>query len=334
MDDTSETTVATDIPGIRAYPQPPTGFEVFDAPAEDLERFGFPPRPDKTCSPRAYLAWKELATAPLTRIIPRLTRSDIRHLPAKIISEAHISAGSSTTTSSNWSGIVIKDPTNPFAATQTQIAVTYVVPPVSCDQVGLPSQIVILLTTLYASDWIGIDGYGSPDVLQCGTSTQITHPRDSSGDSYFWIEWYPDFEIPIGGLGLSAFDRVSLSLSVLGRTRGSCFLANLTKKQSVSLSIDAPQGTQLQGNCLEWVVERPEVNGGLVRLPNYLFLEMTNCWAQAGKEYWPGLAPTGTIVNVQMDESGSSPCSEASVRAADPPSEIDFRFIPQKPPAR
>lgn len=44
----------------------------------------------------------------------------------------------------------------------------------------------------YSSAWIGIDGDGSPDVLQGGTETDVTGSQ--AAFSYAWWEWYPAYE--------------------------------------------------------------------------------------------------------------------------------------------
>ena len=57
-------TVATDqtIAGETViYPQPPANLDPLSASDEELEQYGFPPRPDPLSAPEAYAHWQKLA---------------------------------------------------------------------------------------------------------------------------------------------------------------------------------------------------------------------------------------------------------------------------------
>jgi hypothetical protein len=207
----------------------------------------------------------------------------------------------------------------------TRMNPTYSIPTADCTKAGLPPMMIGIRRLLWVCHWIGIDGYTSADVLQCGTETKVTCP--SAATHWFWIEWYPKISTVVE-LGVNTNDRVSLFLTVMSPTSGLCILSNLTTRQSSSFSIGAPPGTQLVGNCIEWIVERPEEGGFVSPLPNYGGLKMSKCVANAKQGYWPGRSPTGTIWNVTMVENGTA-CSIAKVPGGNPPDEIDFSFVPR-----
>jgi hypothetical protein len=46
-----------------------------------------------------------------------------------------------------------------------------------------------------------------------------------------------------------------------GSTTATVYISNVTTGASTSLQFTAPAGTKLVGNCAEWVVEAPTVNG-------------------------------------------------------------------------
>lgn len=59
----SAATVPTNIAGIRAYAEPPKGFNAVTASDEDLATYGFPPRPDKQADPDRYARWERAMQA-------------------------------------------------------------------------------------------------------------------------------------------------------------------------------------------------------------------------------------------------------------------------------
>src|ERR1700678_2523046 len=54
----SAATIATNIPGIHSYAEPPKGFNPVTATDEELATYGFPPRPDQQAHPNEYAHWE------------------------------------------------------------------------------------------------------------------------------------------------------------------------------------------------------------------------------------------------------------------------------------
>jgi Peptidase A4 family len=53
-------------------------------------------------------------------------------------------------------------------------------------------------------------------------------------------------------------------------TTGYIYLDNITTNVTALYSITAPAGTTLKGESVEWITERPGINGGLANLMNYV----------------------------------------------------------------
>jgi hypothetical protein len=161
--------------------------------------------------------------------------------------------------------------------------------------------------TQYSSAWLGIDGDGSPDVMQAGTET------DSNGTCYAWFEWYPNFSAKIANFPVSTGDVISLVLCATSTTAAWMSIGNMTSKKYTSFSFSAPSGATLVGNCAEAVVERPTVGGVLAQLPRYgeVFFDETTAYTANGLSCPIGL---GTAISMVADDGStviSTPIFEA-----------------------
>jgi hypothetical protein len=158
-------------------------------------------------------------------------------------------------TSTNWSGSAV------FAAAGDKfgwVEGEWTVPDPSDPKGGKSSY--------YSSAWIGIDGWGSGDVLQAGTESSLVN---GSKKVYAWWEWYPNYEVAISNFPVSAGDTMYCLICVNSPTTASIYLTNDSTDQSTSFNITAPSGTTLVGNCAEWIVETPSVGGSPTTLPDY-----------------------------------------------------------------
>lgn len=164
---------------IHTFPLPPEGFDPLVAAPEELERYGFPRRPDYQQMPHEAAKWvTAFRRYPrLKHITPEFRPLEHRHDLNKRTgkgTEAEINA-----TSSNWSGSVL------FIGggdSFSWISGSWTVPHVY--------QSPVTGGTEYSSAWLGLDGDGSGDVMQAGTET------DSDGTCYAWFEWFPNFPWP------------------------------------------------------------------------------------------------------------------------------------------
>jgi hypothetical protein len=131
---------------------------------DEIVQRGYPARPDVKTSPDAYAAWLKAVSKPATYIKPEIVeRRDRFHGPAKVIEDGgalNPAAVRNGVTSSNWSGYVA----TAAAGTYTQINGDWHVPSVT-GEVG---------KTTYSAYWVGVDGWGSADVVQAGTEQEVT----------------------------------------------------------------------------------------------------------------------------------------------------------------
>jgi Peptidase A4 family len=324
-------TVPTNLPNIRTFVPPPATFNPVVAPPEALQQYGFPPRPDQLKAPAAYNAWAKAVSAPQTRLqSPQLVQTGISNGPAQIrpSSEAKQPASefnstptnSVATDSSNWSGYADCDnSTRPFAKSYIY---AYWIMPVAQHAFGNSSG-----GWDYSSQWVGIDGYGSPDVLQAGTEADAYASSGTNATFYAaWIEWYPFNESRISNFLVAPGNEMFVEVWNTTATVGHAYLLNVTTQQAVSFTFNAPSGTNLVGNSAEWIVERPGIGGSLATLTNYVACPFDACYAGGSvnggtynRLYYPGINLAGTTVYAisMLDNAGSVISIPSLVGAAD-----------------
>jgi len=145
---------------------------------------------------------------------------------------AQISDG--TETYDNWSGGVVDAPSDQsFRAVQGD----WVVP-----NVYAPAQ----NQWYYCSNWIGLDGDGSPGVCQAGMKCEVFQSGSFLSRSvYPWHEWYPGNEVKITNLAIYPGDLISMLIITPngpGSTTATISFGNQTSGVFTSYEITAPGG--------------------------------------------------------------------------------------------
>jgi Peptidase A4 family len=233
---------------VTTYDGPPRGFDSLNADSADLQKFGLPPRQDDPELQAKYDRFLNRVQGKFNYIPATFrTNSEVFHGPRQRVTSA------ATETSANWSGAVVFAP----AGTSYQwILGEWVVP-----DVDAPTE----NQWYYCASWVGIDGDGSGDVCQAGIGSQVYRSGTAvTRDFYVWWEWYPLPEVQITSLPIGPGDMVTALLCArpgAGATTATVYLSNVTTGASTSVTFNAPAGTSLSGNCAEWVVEAPTVNG-------------------------------------------------------------------------
>jgi hypothetical protein len=224
-----------------------------------LLRYGFPTRPDATTAPELLKRWEAAFAGPRTWITPEfLEMKGKYHGPAKRprggarVRPAELRIANATST--NWSGSVASPPPGHTFGWIT-------------GQWTVPNPHAPTFGDFYASEWIGIDGWGSNDVLQAGTETAVGIFNTTF--IYAWWEWWPASEVAITNLPVSAGDTMYCLICVNSTTTATVYISNQSTGVLTRFSITAPGGTTLVGNSAEWIVERPTVNGALASLSDY-----------------------------------------------------------------
>jgi Peptidase A4 family len=279
---------------------PPVNFDAVSATDAQLDLYGFPPRPDAKKSPEAYATWKMVFSHQTARIVPQLRATNVYNVPAQITSDtAGRRNAPNGTTSNNWSGYVISDSADPFAAPKSYIFAGFVVP-FAQQAAGTCSS-----KWVYASEWVGLDGSGSSDVLQAGVDTDAKCSKGKTIGNYdVWYEWFPNSEVVIKNFAVYPGDVVFVYVWSTSHTEGHYFIANLTSGKSSTLAFKAPKGTELKGNSAEWIVERPTIGGKLATLPNYTSDPWYLCHVlvPGGEIYSPAAPQGGTSHSFTMQD--------------------------------
>lgn len=304
------------------HPGPPAGFDPLKASALDLEQYGFPPAPDKTAIAE-YAVWAAMLAADRTRRADTTTRTtNIRHNPVRGAHTSGIVGNATAATSNNWSGYAVA------AAENTFTGKNYVYGQWIVSAVGAGN---CINGPLLASEWVGLDGYGSSDVLQAGINVAC------GGSYYVWYEWFtsgcstntaalPCYESALS-LTVSPGDLIDVAVwYTAAPDNGHAYILDVTTGVSASVSFNQPpgfSGSEYRGNSVEWVVERPELcfdsttNCSLVNLPNYVAAPMNKVHALGTTGFFfPSSSPSGsTIYDISMvcpPWNPSSACSSTT----------------------
>lgn len=300
--------IQTNLPGVTAAAEPPAWLDPLTATDADLATYGFPPRPNAGTKPARLRAWQRAMAHPKRFVVPQLTITNRVHgtvramqvVPPQANPEPPVLYNVSTVYQSpNWSAAIALSGASSFGDTSFHtISAEYVVPaaaqPSDCSS-----------GTYYSSSWVGIDGWGSLDVLQAGSESDASC---ESQEYYAWYEWYsketgtaqgPEVKIG-GGFTVSPGDDIWVEVWNTSSTQGYFYIFNYATGQAVSLSFPPPPGTRLIGNTAEWVIERPTLpNGNLSSLAAYGSEYFSYCEAETYNSavYTPSSALLVTMCN-------------------------------------
>jgi hypothetical protein len=291
--------VPTNLAGVSAFAAPPEGFDLTTASDEELADWGFPPRPDQTSSPSDYAHWVRVTAALKTRIVPQLEQTTIYHGPIRLAPQAE-TIDESTLNSYQWSGYATFSGAKSYGSSSFYSVWSDMVVPVAEQAFNACSG-----QWDYGSSWVGIDGWGSSDVLQGGVefdaycSGNVTEPFYSA-----WYEWYPAAAVRITNFATVPGDDVFVNVWQVNSTTAAAIFINYNTGESVELGILAPAGTKLVGNSAEWVTERPLLSTGLPSLTNYVNEVFWDAEATTKKKakYYPGSSSAKQINMLDINE--------------------------------
>jgi hypothetical protein len=267
---------ATNLPGVKSHIAPPASFDALTASDTELANFGFPPRPDEYSAPKAFAVWKKAVTASKQRVFAKVEQTNVFHKPGQKATPKNITADVSVKNglaySSNWSGSMNLNGVRSYNSNSFYFVFADYVVPVARQAYGACTG-----GWDWSSSWVGIDGWGSPDVLQAGIEADayclnILGIQYNSTYYSAWYEWYPYGEVRINNSSFPVAPGDDLFVEVWNTspTVGHAYIVNYQTNLAVEYTFSAPQGTTLVGNSAEWVVEAPTVNGGLANLTNYI----------------------------------------------------------------
>jgi hypothetical protein len=130
----------------------------------------------------------------------------------------------------------------------------------------------------YSSFWIGI-GDAHEDILQAGAECTVTNSTGQPArEVYLWTQWYPEKKEHRVYFPLRPGHEVACSITALSEVTGAVTF-KIDDLEYPPVTISAPQRTVLAGNSVEWIVERPMLNGRLTTLANYDSVDFLDCIA-------------------------------------------------------
>jgi hypothetical protein len=257
------------------------GDEISLLSEDELHARGYPSRPDASKEPEAYSEWLKAVSHSETIVTTRLPPLSGQPAPTHIASHNSANDPTAPGTSSNWSGYVLDASYRTYMKAAGTWTVPSVSPPAGLSTGGFAS-----------SFWVGLDGYGSGDVVQTGTRQNVANfGQGAFWTSYYaWYEWYPWDEASV--FGVNPGDRVfgevwrcDSSMAFNPNGGASCFLiddftSGTTFKTSwLDFYYAFLGGPPFVGNSAEWIMERPTVNNSITSLAPYGSAAMVNPYA-------------------------------------------------------
>jgi hypothetical protein len=127
-----------------------------------------------------------------------------------------------------------------------------------------------------------------------------------------WWEWFPNNSVTITNLPVTSGDYMTCLICSTGATTATIYLTNLSTNTHASFQITIPSGAKFQGNCAEWIVEAPTVNGGQSALCDYGATFFDEAYAYTTKNVQEN-AGVGNTIN--MVNSTNTVISQALIEA-------------------
>jgi Peptidase A4 family len=294
--------LATNVAGVTTIKAPPAGFNPLNASDQELAYYGYPPKPDDAAQPKQFATWKKAMAASKTRVAPVLEVTKNFAGPAKLKAGASTAAPASgnAALSYNWSGYVNYNGVTKYGSSSFYYLFGDYVVPVARQAYGACTG-----SWDYGVTWVGIDGWGSGDVLQAGSEADAYCYAGTNYTYYSaWYEWYPYGWTRIPSLPIAPGDDLFVEVWSTSSTAGHAYIVNYNTDQYVIVNFSAPPGTQLVGNSAEWIVERPGVGGSLATLTNYISDYFSDTWASNFNYNYVDPASAGSFPVTMLDNSG------------------------------
>jgi len=215
-------------------------------PQEELLRMGYPPRPDPVSEPDGYAEWLRQTSEPLQVIEPKAVTDDVTWGPAR---------------SQSWSGYVLEPGCSIFT---TCISFNTVAGQWHVPTVTTPNGLGFGTFDGYTGMWVGMDGWGTNDVLQTGTASEAWQTCVffcwGGANYYAWTEWYPNPPHKLTNLPVGPGDVIFAWAYYPGSGKtGYLIFNNLTTGHGSQVFPETmPAGiSSFAGDSAEWIVERP-----------------------------------------------------------------------------
>jgi hypothetical protein len=246
----------------------------------EIVTMGFPPRPDRSKAPKAYARWLEIVSKPAVRLTPRFaSRAGRPSLPttSELTATSSANGPTYTGTSSNWCGYTLVQPKTQYWYVEGEWTVPSVVP--HSGWLFGPWYLE------YSTQWVGLDGLGTSDVVQAGSQQDTYTIAGLTLTNYFlWTENYPAASLG-AQIGVDPGDLVDAFVWVgdgsgdpdVSGGYGWYYLYDST--QGTYAETSSQLAAPFSGATAEWIVERPSVPFVSYGLANFGHSEMSNAYA-------------------------------------------------------
>jgi hypothetical protein len=285
---------------MRTYESPPKGFDPHAAPPEQLQHHGLPRRPDPEREPNLASLWQWAFARPVVFVEAELAIDPVRTgrdpRPGK---DPEFGP-------SGWAGVVremhpehSRRPHRPgrnaydYSKPATMVFAKWVVPEV--DMIHIADE------NLNVGFWVGLDGWGSGQLLQAGTAANLSKGSLFSSGTlsfYAWTEWWTeehhDPAVQVTNFPVAPGDTVFFSVCAPQPDFGFVSMLNLSRNQGTSVGINARSNIKSSGRSVEWIVEAPPQSPGL---PMFAPMTFSGCSAGSMHELF-NLEPDGVVTNI------------------------------------
>jgi hypothetical protein len=153
-----------------------------------------------------------------------------------------------TVDSTNWSGYAVKGAKGAYKS----VAATWTEPKATCTS----------NKNLYASFWVGLDGYSSDSVEQTGTDSDCNGTTPSY---YGWYEMYPAYPVNFTN-PVAVGDKFSASVTFSGTDTYTLVLTDITADWTKTI-VKSQSG--LDRSSAEVITEAPSSNSGVLPLADF-----------------------------------------------------------------
>lgn len=296
---------------------PPDGFEPLKASEEQLEKYGFPPKPSDDSAD--YAEWYEMMKNYKGTVTPEISvvEKDATESLEKF-QQIRDSSNSSRTsgdfyaatnrTSLNWSGYV-SDLGDSSTKYYIQAKMQFTQPTISSIESG---------KTNLNSYWIGFGGFnGSQKLVQAGTSTLGLNNHRA------WFEYLSSCGGQtvsmqfIDSLNIRAGDTIYVYISFQkANNLFNYYISNNTTGYTTSDIIEnLNSSTQFDGTCVEWIVERCSSGNTPLSLGNYGTVTLYNCKTtlNTSTSTWLNLGSLSNLYKITMKNGSRTLSAPGSI---------------------
>jgi hypothetical protein len=277
---------------VTAYDPPPADFDPLTAPAQDLDKFGFPPRPDPKRLPLLHAFWQKMFESR-----SHFERFDISPADLELVADLRVNSRGPAIdllarrqSSLNWSGAYL---TPRDGTIFDSIHGAWQVPTPSKPAAAAAGNLFFSSST-----WIGLDGqrrYYQSSLPQIGTGQDLDIATGVSQEQYraWWQWWARDVSgagipIPLPFPTIKHLDFIMANVCANpGRNSAKFLIKNISNGQAMLFDQAAPipnpgfPALRISGATAEWILERPSVGSQIQVLPDYGTVLFSDCLAVA-----------------------------------------------------